>query len=102
MQALADAGDVRAANRLGTLFYWGAAGLPGGKKDPGKAFRYVRQGAAGGYMTSIANLAFCYEHGIGVPENSALAAKMYWAAYDRGFLKAKEKVRRHLAFAKIP
>jgi TPR repeat protein len=101
MQALADAGDVRAANRLGTLFYWGAAELPGGRKDPVKAFRYIRQGAEGGYIASIANLAFCYEHGIGVPENSALAAKVYWAAYDRGYHDAKEKVRRHLAFAKI-
>jgi TPR repeat protein len=102
MQALADAGDARAANRLGVLFYWGAKHLPGGKQDSARAFKYLRQAAAGGCSQALPNLGYCYEHGIGVKPNPVLAAKVYWTAYLEGYAMLKERVQRHLAFAKIP
>lgn len=57
----------------------------------GVRFRQVRE-----------NLASCYENGIGTPVNYALAAKIYWQAYTRGFVKGRDKVRRLMAFIKEP
>lgn len=102
MEALADGGDARAATRLGHLCYWGSSDVPGMKKDAAKAFHFTRIGAEAGYPLALVNLAFLYENGIGVRENYAIAAKLYWQLYDSGVPFAKEKAQRNLAFAKIP
>lgn len=102
MQALAEAGDGRAADRLGFLYYWGASDVPGLKKDPDQAFAFVRRGAEAGYQHSAMNLAFCYENGIGTKVNYILAAKMYSIASSAGYPAAEEKLVRTLAFIPEP
>ncbi|MBI3886755.1 MAG: sel1 repeat family protein [Opitutae bacterium] len=102
MEALADAGNARAAGKLGWLYYWGASEVPGMPKDEAKAFTYLRQAAAGGHWVALMNLGYCYDHGIGVKENPVLASKVYFEALDYGVLGAKERLQRNLAFAKIP
>lgn len=101
MQALAAGGNARAAAWLGSIHYWGDSDFPVVRKDPGKAFLYSRQAAQAGYPQAIFNLGFCYEHGIGTKENYALAAKIYWRAYEDGYQGAKERAIRNLAFAKV-
>lgn len=100
IRRLADAGNYHAAAYLGWVHYWGVSEAPGTKKDEATAFRYVRQAAEKGDAWSLANLGLCYEHGIGTPENYALAAKVYWQAYLRGYQPGLEKTRRLLAFVK--
>lgn len=102
MQALADAGDIRAADRLGFLYYWGASDVPGMKKNPALAFAMTRRAAEAGYRRAAMNLAFCYENGIGTKTNYTLAAKMYAIAADAGYPHAEEKLVRTLAFVKEP
>jgi TPR repeat protein len=100
IQQLADAGNYRAEAYLGWVHYWGVDEAPGVAKDAAMAFRYVRQAAEHGDVWSLVNLGSCYEHGIGTQENYALAAKVYWQAYVRGYLPGLEKTQRLLAFVK--
>jgi len=99
---LARQGSLEAANYLGYLYYWAPSEAPGLEKSREKAFFYVRKAAAGGHPFGLMNLAFCYENGIGTPVNYALAAKIYWQAYTRGFTRGRDKVRRLMAFIKEP
>ncbi len=100
IQQLADWGNGRALAYLGYVNYWGTEEVPDGKKNELLAFRYTRQAAQRGDVWSLANLAFCYEHGIGTPENYVLAAKVYWQAFLRGYQPGREKTRRLLNFVK--
>lgn len=100
IQSLAEAGNVPAMAYLGYVCYWGASEAPGIGKDERRAFHYVRRAAEKGDFWSLVNLAFCYEQGIGTPENNALAAKVYWQAFIRGYQRGLERTRRHLAFVK--
>lgn len=97
---LAERGSAEAANYLGFLYYWAPGEAPGLVKSPEKAFAYVRQAAALGHPFALVNLGFCYEHGIGTPENYALATKVYWQAYLRGFTEGRNRVRKLMAFVK--
>lgn len=101
MTALADAGNARAAARLGNYYYYGDYEARGFRKDPAKAFHYSRIAAQAGSFQGMCDLARCYEHGIGTRENYALAAKVYFIAGQLGYRDAHEKVVRHLAFAKV-
>lgn len=100
IRVLADAGNARAASYYGYVHYWGSSLVPGLKRDPAAAFRYARQAAQKGDLFAVHNLAFCYENGIGTPEDSLLAAKLYWLASQRGYSDGVEKARRHLNFVK--
>jgi len=102
MTALADAGNPRAAARLGNYFFFGAYEAKGFKKDAAKAFHYSRLAAAAGSFQGVCDLAKCYEHGIGTKENYALAAKVYYVAGQQAMSNAREKIERHLAFAQVP
>lgn len=100
IRALADSGNNHAAAYLGYVHYWGASEAPGVKKDEATAFRYVRLAAERGDTWSLVNLGYCYEHGIGTPENYALAAKVYWQAYIRGYQPGLERTKTLIAFVK--
>lgn len=100
IHALAGQGSLEAANYLGYLYYWAPSEAPGLEQSREKAFHYVRKAATGGHPFGVMNLAYCYENGIGTPVNYALAAKIYWQAYTRGFVKGRDKVRRLMAFVK--
>lgn len=100
IRAMADAGNARAAKYYGFVHYWGTSMVPGLKKDEAKAFRYMRLAAQKGDIFALANLAFCYEHGLGTKEDYLLAAKLYWEAFKQGFVDGSEKARRNLNFVK--
>lgn len=95
---LADQGCVEATAYLGYLHYWGAGRAPGAEKNPEKAFAYVRKAAGQGNLEALLNLGSCYEQGIGTPVSYALAVKVYWQAYVRGAVDARNRVRRLLPF----
>lgn len=102
MEALAVKGSSRAANWLGTIYYWGDSDFPVVRKDPKKAFYYARMAAEKGHLYGLKNLGFCYDHGIGTPPNYALAAIVNWRAYKMGSESCKEQAIRDLAFVKLP
>jgi TPR repeat protein len=95
-------GSADAATYLGTLYYWGAVGAPKIPKDPRKAYDYTRQGAERGSVLAMINLAHCYEESIGVPRDYLVAAKLYWIAYRRGYLRGGEWAIRMSHFIDIP
>lgn len=100
IRRFADEGVVDAAHYLGWLYYWGVKEAPGIVKDPARAFAYVRRAAEKGHPRAVVDLAFCYEHGIGTPVNYALAAKVYWQAWQRGYPEGRNRTRRLMAFVK--
>ncbi len=97
--AMADLGLPEAANYVGYVSYWGTKEA-GTKRDDAKAFKYVRFAAERGEPVALLNLALCYEHGIGTPQNYALAAKVYWQAHLRGYTGARDHVKNLLPFVK--
>jgi TPR repeat protein len=99
MEAMADLGIPEAANYVGFINYWGTDEA-GTKRNDEKAFKYVRLAAEKGEPIALMNLGYCYEHGIGTPENYALAAKVYWQAYLRGYTQARDRVKSLLPFVK--
>lgn len=100
IRALADAGVGEAVYYLGYLHYWGVKEGPGITKDPALAFTYVRRSAQAGHPLGMVNLGFCYEHGIGTPVNYALAAKVYWEAWQLGYVEGRNRVRKLMGFVK--
>jgi len=98
IRLLAEAGNVRAASYYAFIHYWGSSDVPGLKKDEAVAFRFVRQAAEKGDVWALANLGFCYLHGIGTAKNNALAAKVYWQAFLRGYKDGLEKTISLLKF----
>jgi TPR repeat protein len=99
IEAMAQLGMAEAASYFGYVNYWGAKEA-GTKRDDAKAFKYVRFAAEKGELFALTNLGFCYEHGIGTPQNYALAAKVYWLAYLRGYIPGREHVKSLLPFVK--
>lgn len=99
IESLANVGIPEAANYWGYIHYWGTSEA-GTKRDLGIAFKYVRIAAEKGNPEALMNLAFCYENGIGVPENYALAAKVYWQAYLRGYVHGRDRAKSLLPFVK--
>lgn len=100
--ALADAGQPRACAWLGYFYYWGTSEAGKLPKDPAKAFHYTRKAAALGSKWAALNLAHLYKHSLGTKENPALAAKLYWLAWNYGIPSAKEDLLMQLPFAKLP
>lgn len=101
IRALADAGVGEAVYYLGYLHYWGVKEGPGITKDPALAFNYIRRSAQTGHPLGMVNLGFCYEHGIGTPVNYALAAKVYWEAWQLGYVEGRNRVRSMMGFVKM-
>ncbi len=96
LDALANQGEPRAAAYLGWAYYWGASEAIGVKKNEKLAFEYCRQASERGLGEALINLEDCYSSGIGTPRNYALAAKVGWQAYLRGYRAERETVRRLL------
>ncbi len=100
MEALAAAGNDRAALVLARCYYWAVSEIPGLKKDPVKTLNYSRQAARGGYMPAFSSLAMCYEHGIGTAKNNALSAKVRAVVAFRNELDSIDQLNRTLSFIK--
>lgn len=98
IRKLAEGGNTRAAAYYAWVHYWGSSDVPGLKKDEAVAFQFVRKAAEKGDVLSLANLGFCYLHAIGTPKNNALAAKVYWQAYLRGYRDGLDRTKRLLGF----
>lgn len=85
-----------AVAQLGYFHYWGPVAAAGIKKDAQKAFALSKRAADWGDYYGQLNTAACYEFGIGVPTDYALAAYYYRAADGKGSVRARAKVRRLL------
>ena len=92
--------NPRALALLGYYHYWGSLSGAGHPKDAKLAYQYSQRAADLGDCFGQLNVATCYEFGIGVEMNPALAAKYYRTAAWRGYRKADEKMRRLLLFVK--
>ncbi|HEY0947630.1 MAG TPA: tetratricopeptide repeat protein [Opitutaceae bacterium] len=90
-RALEKRGNARALAELGFYHYWNSLKGTDVTKDPAKAFAYSRRAANAGDFWGQLNVAYCYEHGIGVDTNYALAARYNRAAAWRG---SREGARR--------
>lgn len=83
---------------LGYYSYWGTLKNKVLPKNPAQAFAYSKRAADAGSYTGQINTAYCYESGIGVPKDYALAAKYYDIAASRGALWADQSAASNLAF----
>ena len=73
-------GNINSLRVLGTLYFWGARGLP---KDPALSFDYFRRAAELGDAYSMVNLGAMLGRGVGVDLNYTLS--LHW------FLQAVSK-----------
>lgn len=100
MEALAAAGNGRAALVLANCYYWAVSEIPGLKKDPVKTFNYCRQAARAGYMPAFPNLGMCYEHAIGTEKNNVLSVKARAVVAFRNDVDSINQLNRTLSFIK--
>jgi hypothetical protein len=80
LRPLAEQGDVRAQNDLGSMYQDGK-GVP---QNYTGAMKWYRRAAEQNYATSQFNVGLMYEHGIGVPQNYPEAAKWLGRAAEQG------------------
>ena len=85
--------DVRCINKIG-LFYFKGTYVD---LDMKTAFSYFSIAARNNYLSSMYNLAFCFEEGNGVEQNIYMAMDWYKRAAEMGDEDAKEK---YIALAK--
>jgi len=85
---LANQGNTRAMNRLGTLYTHGL-GVP---KNYAKALELLQKSADKGYAGAQSNLGDAYFSGNGVLKNFAKAAKWYQKAADQGIAVAQNNL----------
>jgi TPR repeat protein len=78
-RALADAGDLRAQNNLGSM-YANGQGVP---QDYVMAVSLYRKAAEQGLASAQTNLGFLYEQGQGVPQDYAMAVSWYRKAAEQ-------------------
>ncbi len=92
LTCLADSGNLWGLNELGVEYYMG--GIL--RKDPQKAFDCFSKAAACPERTGneVANLAACYENGVGVKKNLATAKEYYQLAVDLGDKEAVKRLNR--------
>lgn len=99
LRALSKEGVSAASAYLGFLHYWKAAEAPGIEKSKHLAYEYSRLAAEQGSLVGLMNLICCYEFGIGVDTNYAVAARLSQILYYRGMRLAKEKAWNLLSHA---
>ena len=92
---LADSGNVEAQRELGILFYHGI----GLEKDYGEAMKYFNLAAEQGDELAQYYLGNMFREGNGVDQNDAKAFEWYKRASDKGYIPAKQKIRKHYAAA---
>ncbi len=74
------------------LGFYHAQGSGGLKKDMEEAANWFQKAAGKDQVGAQYNLAVCYENGLGVPKNDALALGWYRQAADRGETFAQKAV----------
>ena len=84
LQALAEAGDVRAAFMLGGLLSSGRAGM----RDDSEALRWFRVAASAGLPVAQYNMALMLSAGRGAERDYAEALRWYEAAGEQGMAEA--------------
>ncbi len=77
---LANAGDARAENIVGTWYYTGE-NLP---KDYERAFKWWGRSAKKGNALAVGNMGLCYQTGNGVSADSVMAMKFYKRSMQLG------------------
>ncbi len=83
---LAEAGDARAQNRVGVLYYRGY----GVTKNRRIAAQWIRKAAEQGNKNAQNNLGLLYRNGKGVPQSDAEAIKWFRKAAAQGHKKARK------------
>ena len=71
LRPLAEQGQAKAQNLLGTCYQSGIGGV---SRDDAEALKWFRKAAEQGYGNALANMAYMYAGGYGVPKNYVLAA----------------------------
>ncbi len=82
----AEAGDAKAQNELGEVFY---AGKQRAVRNPVEAVKWFRRAAEQNLAAAQCNLGLCYERGDGVAKWDVEAYKCYLLADAQGDAKAK-------------
>ena len=77
----AEAGDVRAMVHLGRMYRTGTYGVP---EDPAQSFKWAKRAAYLDHPPAIVDLAGCYSHGTGVPEDDTRALMLLTQAATMG------------------
>ena len=77
-QKAAEQGFAEAQYSLGEMYSSGVM------RDDKEAVKWYEKAAEQGYMDAQKKLAYCYEKGIGVPENDKEAAKWYLKVVEQG------------------
>jgi hypothetical protein len=93
----AEAGDAKAQNGLGVMYYTGEAISkdPSGKilsNDPATAAAWFHRSAAQGYADAQFNLGLMYANGEGVPQDAAKAVELFKQAADQGNVDAQNNL----------
>ena len=70
LRPLAEQGQARAQNLLGTCY---RSGIGGVSRDYAEALKWFRKAAEQGYGDGLANMGYMYAGGYGVPQNYILA-----------------------------
>lgn len=92
-QALADAGDAKAAYGMGLLYGNGF----GVDMDDALALKYYGIAAEQGHRDAAFNLAVMHQNGWGVPQDEQLANEWYRKAADQGHTEAQMALGRYYA-----
>ncbi len=85
-----EAGSDRAMADIGTAYWRGTFDLA---QDDGKAVAHWRKAAEGGIGVAMANIAYAYEQGRGVPRDAALALEWRQKAARAGHEPAQKFLR---------
>jgi TPR repeat protein len=93
----AEAGDPKAQNGLGVMYYTGEAISKdaSGKilsTDPATAAAWFHRSAAQGYADAQFNLGLMYANGEGVPKDPAKAVDLFQKAADQGNIDAQNNL----------
>jgi len=88
----AKAGNAKAMNNLGTLYFQGK----GVEKNEKEALSWFMKAAAQGVPESETNIGEMYKHGLGVEKDRAKALSWFMKAASKGLAKAQ-----YLAYAEL-
>ncbi|MBW8780800.1 MAG: sel1 repeat family protein [Verrucomicrobia bacterium] len=97
--ALETKGNAEALAALGYYHYWGALKDAGLTQDAALTYQDSKRAADSGNYFGQRNTGACYEFGIGVEMNYALAAHYYMAGAQRGDKRSRDKLPKVLAHA---
>jgi TPR repeat protein len=90
----ADAGNGLAMSYLGNLY------LNSEPKHPQKAVEWFRKGAEAGHIGATVNLGYCYQTGLGVPQNAVLASQCFLKGANAGDEKGMNNIGLNLVYGR--